>query len=141
MTININTDLIDEHHKEWISLYKETQNLLVNSVDKDVYHENLTIIIAKMYEYSRSILRDEEHFLESVNYSHLIQHRMQHRELDRAVTNLFIESFIENTINGEKTLKIIENWLINHILNQDKKYEVLIFKHKVEYKQYFPLCS
>jgi hemerythrin len=79
-------------------------------------------VIAKMKAYAAMHFAFEEELMRSINYEKLNQHEAQHKYFENQVQEL--EDAVSNGVNdkAENLAVFMRDWLINHILEEDKKY-------------------
>jgi hemerythrin-like metal-binding protein len=83
--------------------------------------------LSAMHDYARSHFHFEEKYMEQLGYPHLIEHRRLHRDFENQVYNYIRQIEAGTLILNTSLLKVIKNWLLEHILSEDKKYS--IFAH------------
>ncbi len=112
--------LIDEEHTRLFELAEEAYQLLHEQFLHDKY-DQLTRIFKELEDYTKKHFKDEEDYMESIDYPALFIQKAQHNQF---VAKL--EEFVENGIEENQDEKIQEiltfltDWLFNHILKMDK---------------------
>ena len=114
---NINIEEIDEQHKGLVEIinlttYAKAQN----------QPEKLKEILTKLIEYTQVHLKYEEEHMLNNGYGKLTAHQKQHQILIKQVITI-----LEQLKQGDKEvleniLNILQNWLITHILKDDREY-------------------
>lgn len=119
---NLGIERIDEQHKWLIKLYNNIDNALNTKQSSDV----LNTYIKGLLHYTRFHFNEEEHELKQVNYPKYTEHKEMHNKFILKV-NDFLTDFNEgNTETVTEVLYFLKDWLLNHILREDKKYVPLI---------------
>lgn len=112
---------IDGQHKKWIAIYNNIHDVMTGAVDKSL--TNITTeSLTEMYDYVRTHFKFEEEYMEQLNYPHLVEHRRLHRDFENQIYNYTREMSEGKLILNTSLLKVIKNWLLEHIVNEDKKY-------------------
>ena len=110
---------MDSEHKQWLSIL----NTLFDALNRGEDHNVIGDVIDRMITYSKFHLSHEEEFLEDIQYPQLAMHKTKHAELIGKL-NRIEEQFKAGT-NFKLTIeaiKLLKEWLVNHILVTDKKY-------------------
>jgi len=119
----------DDEHKVLVELINDVFEVVRDKKSVDTLKES----IAKLIEYTKIHFADEEEAMEKAAYPHLEEHRDIHANLLEQVME-----FEEELHRGQDALrtdfyKFLREWLMNHILDEDKKYSTyLIQKEKVD---------
>jgi hemerythrin-like metal-binding protein len=118
---SVGNEEIDEQHKKWIAIYNR-----IDAAMSGTDTANLSAITADsltaMYEYAREHFRFEEQYMEQLHYPHLIEHRRKHRDFENKIYRDMRGIKAGTVILNTTLLKVIKNWLVDHILHEDKKY-------------------
>lgn len=89
--------------------------------------EDRTIDIGKdalkdMIEYGKYHFASEEKFMEKIGYPGIEEHKKIHEVFVGKLNTLDEQMQNGILVLNSEVIKIIENWLIDHILNEDQKY-------------------
>lgn len=112
--------MIDEEHTHLFELAEAAYQLLQEQFLYDKY-DQIMAIFAELKDYTKKHFKDEEDYMESIDYPAIFIQRAQHQ--------LFVdklEDFMSQDIEEEQDKKIQEiltfltDWLYNHILKMDK---------------------
>lgn len=112
--------MIDEEHTHLFELAENAYQLLQEEFLHDKY-DQLAEIFKELQEYTEKHFRDEEEYMESIDYQAIFIQRAQHRQFVQK-----LEEFIDAGFEDEQDEKIQEiltfltDWLYNHILKMDK---------------------
>lgn len=115
---NIGIDLVDEQHEWLVRLY--------NNIAK-AHAGNHTIEILARYmkslvHYTQFHFSAEERELEKLKYAELDFHKKQHEQFVRKI-NEYMHAIGHGKHEVVPTvLDFLRNWLLDHILYEDKKY-------------------
>jgi len=98
---------------------------LANSLGEELNRQQIKKIIMDLYKYTREHFSTEEKMMKEAGYPKLEKHRDLHEEL---ITEL--NEVCNQTFDDEESVfifkKFIFDWLIKHILNQDKDYFIFV---------------
>lgn len=119
-TLSVNNESIDNQHKQLIN---EINNFL-NAMIQGNGESTIESILKRLENYVIEHFRDEEEFMESINYSDVNQHKKIHMAFIEKLNEL-ADNYKKNGASA-KLASIIQNevakWLIDHISIEDKKY-------------------
>ncbi len=113
---------IDAQHREWISIYNKLHSTLLNGTSDEVCaasHKTLK----EMMDYAEYHFRLEKEYMESIGYPDIVKHCRLHKDFDNLIYqhNRKVEEGSQLVVNAT-VLGVIKEWLLTHILNEDKKY-------------------
>ncbi len=127
---SVGIDLFDEQHKELVNMI----NALYNAFLAGEAQEKAIEIVNKMLDYTDFHFKSEEKYFEMHNYPESEEHKAIHK------------SFVEKTLelkkgleDGSKTISyeimnFLREWLIKHIMGEDKKYSTFFKDNNIEIK-------
>ena len=110
--------LMDAHHQVFFRMVRDFSRPPENG-DPDTMMKR----IAFLAEYTSMHLGAEEKLMQQCGYPELEQHRAIHAAFSRKV-HAVKEDYIRNSDNmaPEPVLKMMQDWFIDHIIGEDKKY-------------------
>ncbi len=120
-SFSVNDDEIDAQHKTWIG----TLNTLHDSMISDEVEDTGKVIAASleaMISYTRFHFKFEEEYMRKINYPDLAEHLKLHENFIARICNYDNDMRNGNVVLGTRTIKIMQEWLTEHILIEDKKY-------------------
>ena len=110
---------VDNQHRKLFELV----NSLVTSCDEETANDELRSALNFLLRYTVQHFEDEEALQIQCNFPEYEQHKKMHEDFKVTVRNL-VQRFIDSN-SSEQLLhdvkKILVKWLINHILEEDKK--------------------
>ncbi|OGR06178.1 MAG: hypothetical protein A2511_14270 [Deltaproteobacteria bacterium RIFOXYD12_FULL_50_9] len=125
---SVNNEEIDNQHKTWIAIYNELDKTMLQGDLKEI--DNITAgSLQKMQDYARYHFSFEEEFMQKIKYPDLVNHRRIHKDFDTEIYNYYRAMLDGQLVLNTKIIKLIRNWLIDHILQEDKKYRLFLEKH------------
>lgn len=91
--------------------------------EKDKIRETLGDIHARMQAHFAL----EEHFMFENKYPHYVEHKKEHNELLDEYTDFIVRFEGEgDTPNYRQAEEILSRWIVDHIVNSDKKMSLMI---------------
>jgi hemerythrin len=118
---SVNNAVIDAQHKEWIAIYNKLDRILLQGSNDEVSTAAADALQA-MQDYANYHFRQEEQYLQEINYPDLVAHKRLHTDFDDQ-----LYGYNKNLRNGKLVLNseviaILKKWLQHHILHEDQKY-------------------
>lgn len=123
---------IDEQHRILLNSINEVNTRLLNIT---VNAEILEKITQDLLSYALYHFETEEELMKTYNYSEAhdedsATHQRQHREFSATVVAVREDLKKGKLISREELLTFLNGWLVNHILNVDKKLGVYILQKR-----------
>ena len=115
---------IDRQHRQFLDYLNQCTEFSLSQTREKLIPE----LIGKMKEYALMHFEFEEALMKSVGYAGYDQHEGQHAYFNARLAEL--EEAITGGVN-EKAVSLaafMRGWLINHILEEDKRYTPLFVK-------------
>ena len=111
---------IDSEHRRLFEIADELYTLKCEEFIPDKY-DNIRAILEELREYTLTHFAHEEAYMESIGYKRMLTQKSQHDALRRIMDEWDLDAIDENQDETvEEMLHIVTDWLVNHILNQDK---------------------
>ncbi len=114
---SVNVKEIDDQHKNFI----EIMNKLYAAVNEMRTKEDLKNILNELTEYADKHFTTEEKYFDEFHYELADEHKQKHKELKEKIIE-FQKKFGEKNEISLELSDFLENWLVDHLDNQDKKY-------------------
>jgi len=118
---------IDNYHKYLICLINTVEAAVNCKLGKAV----LLSHVNELLNYARDHFAKEEAMQSKHNYEHCLEHKKAHEALIHRLNEIILNlenqkeaKIIKNTEDG--LFKVLHDWLINHILNEDMKMKVFL---------------
>jgi hemerythrin len=111
--------LIDKQHERLFEIGNRAYQLLKDSYSIDKY-DKIVSIINELSEYTVIHFKDEEAYMESINYKKLFTQKMEHAEFIKKVNEVDFNKMDDNQdeyIMG--ILNFVAKWLVEHIIEKD----------------------
>ncbi len=122
-SVNVNT--IDSQHKKLVTLINQLHNAMSSGKARDVQAG----ILNQLINYTQKHFSYEEKILKESNFPGYLAHKFEHDNLTKKVIAFQKELLDGNTSISIELMQFLKKWLVNHILETDKKYS----EHLLEY--------
>lgn len=114
-------DFVDEEHKELFRIIEDVNHVIKNDYVHDKYDE-IVRLLEELKNYTRYHFQDEEEYMKKIEYEGLEAQRKAHDAFVNRLEELDLEEIDDNQQQTlEELMEFLTGWLINHILNMDKK--------------------
>jgi hemerythrin-like metal-binding protein len=114
--LSIGVKEMDDQHKKLISKIND----LMDNIDKSSNQEVLSQYTS-LGDYVVKHFKEEELFMESINYDGLASHKIIHKKLLDQLGE-FADQIKNDTLDSQKLFSFLELWLKSHIMGIDAKY-------------------
>lgn len=114
-------EIIDEEHKELFRIIEEVHQVIADDARGDKYDE-IAGLLAELRNYTKSHFKDEEEYMESIQYEGLEAQRTAHELFCNKLDEMDldeIDAHQDETL--EELIAFLLEWLITHIMRMDKK--------------------
>jgi len=113
-------DQIDAEHRRLFEIADELYTLKCEEFMPDKY-DHIRHILEELRDYTLTHFEHEEAYMESVGYKRLPEQKRQHEAFEETIGGWYMEAIDEDKDETiEEILRIVTNWLVNHILYEDK---------------------
>lgn len=117
--LSVENPEIDNEHKELIRIYNDLVGLDELKVSRDEFAK----ILSRMTDYCLTRFREEEKYMERLNYPKLAEHKNLHRDFIYKVTMYNNELSQYRLPDPKEMIDFLSKWWSNHILRDDKDFE------------------
>ncbi|RKZ92983.1 MAG: hemerythrin [Candidatus Parabeggiatoa sp. nov. 1] len=117
---NVNIKVIDEQHQHLVNILNRISE--VDIADEDKEKRQIRRVFAELADYMTYHFDTEEEILKAANYPYFQWHKQQHYELAKQLLELQISFSKGDSTVSVELLELLNHWLIDHILDSDKKY-------------------
>ena len=117
---SINHTQMDAEHQELFHLASKVLKINPQTSTK----EDVRLLFGAFFRYMSEHFKAEEAYMESIEYPRLDEHRKLHESIIEEITKILKT---QHTILGlkEAMLQATKHWLVDHIMQHDKKIELL----------------
>ena len=119
-TFSVGVDEIDAQHKIWIDTINDLHDAIYNS-SSDKLADATNKSVKAMWEYTRFHFQAEETYMTSINYPDLPGHQAIHDMFSLEVMKIYNDVKDGKQVLSTSVMKMLSNWLQEHILQEDKK--------------------
>ena len=110
---------IDAEHEKLFEIGGNAYQLLKNPYEVDKY-DKIVGVIEELKEYTVYHFKDEENYMESINYKRLFTQKIDHAGFIKKLDEVNFNKIDENQDEAIMAiLTFLNDWLINHILEKD----------------------
>lgn len=111
---------IDNEHRKLFELADELYALQCDEFIPDKY-DHIREILTELKNYTIIHFEHEEAYMESIGYKRMFTQKTQHDALREIIYGWDLDAIDENQDEAiDEMLRTVTDWLVNHILNQDK---------------------
>lgn len=111
---------IDAEHKRLFEIAEELYQLKQEEFIPDKY-DNIKAILEQLRDYTLTHFEHEEAYMEQIGYKRMFTQKIQHDALRSQISEWNIEELDDSQDEAiDEMLRVVTDWLVNHILNQDK---------------------
>jgi len=113
-------DFIDEEHKKLFEIANTVYYLLIDEFIPDKY-DYIMGVINELKDYAKYHFAHEEEYMSAIKFKRFFTHKVEHDDFIEKVNQY--DSNIVDENQKEALLDLLEfltNWLVEHILKQDK---------------------
>ncbi len=112
---------IDKEHRRLFGIAEELYQLSKEEFVPDKY-DNIRNLLDELREYTKTHFKHEEEYMESIGYKRMFMQKVQHDTFCKQLDEWELEDIDEHQDETiENILSHVTDWLINHILEQDKQ--------------------
>jgi hemerythrin-like metal-binding protein len=114
---NIGIESIDTQHRQ----LADTISRLEASITTDTQNKEMGRALKFLVDYTNSHFSDEELYMQKVGYPAFDRHKTLHKDLTQKLMDVLLKLKNEGTIQPRELIDFLIDWLLNHILDEDKK--------------------
>jgi hemerythrin-like metal-binding protein len=113
---------LDNHHKKLFSIFNK---LYKTCLDKN---SELSVdpIIEELVSYTVTHFVAEEKYMKSIGYKDINKHISEHWYFKERICKQQHVKDINNTVVSKEIVLYLWNWLINHVMTEDRKYAIYL---------------
>jgi len=109
---------IDNQHKKFIEIMNSLYAAVYAGEDKD----KLAEILLNLTNYKDNHFELEEKYFDLFHYEYAVEHKAEHQKLREKVAAFYTQFKEGKTDVTAELMDFLENWLVDHLANQDQKY-------------------
>lgn len=113
--------VIDKEHRELFRIIGEVYRVIADEFISDKYDE-IVSLLEQLMDYTKFHFADEEEYMKSINFDGLEAQRRAHDAFVARLEEMNLGQVDERQQETlEELMEFLTEWLVNHILNSDKK--------------------
>ncbi len=116
--MNVGVEKIDAQHRKLIAILNDLDSAIVTGQEDS----KLDGILVRLADYVNYHFSEEESFMESIGYPEIGEHKREHASFAKKIEGYRKDDEEQIGYLAQKTLNMVKDWLIGHIMNSDKKY-------------------
>jgi len=120
-SLSVHNEELDAQHRELIQIYNNLHNSLMNDTLEGTVKTKMATLDA-LVNYISFHFNAEEKFLESIGFPEFAQHRRKHLEFGQRIKTYQADIVEGRMVLSTSLMKLMRNWIIDHIATEDKKY-------------------
>ncbi len=114
-------EMIDREHKRLFEIAENLYQLKCREYVTDKY-DHIREILTELRDYTMTHFEHEEAYMKSISYKRMFSQLSQHDALRETICGWDLDAIDENQDEAiGDMLNLITDWLVNHILNEDKR--------------------
>ena len=123
---SVNNAEIDAQHKKLVALLNKLHDTLLNAPSSQERDRVLADTLKEMCDYTRYHFNFEEDYMKKINYPALKEHWRLHKNFGTKIFEHDYELRKGRLVLISEIISLLKNWLLDHILVEDKKYCLFI---------------
>ncbi len=116
--LSVGIEEIDNQHKQFVAMINELHTAMKSGHATTI----LPQILTKLSNYAVFHFSHEEKVMQSYNYLDLRNHRTLHDQFTKQIKKLFDDLSSGKVLLSIEVMNSLKDWLVTHIMVQDKKY-------------------
>ena len=114
-------EMIDREHKRLFEIAENLYQLKCREYVTDKY-DHIREILTELRDYTMTHFEHEEAYMKSISYKRMFSQLSQHDALRETISGWDLDAIDEDQDEAiGDMLNLITDWLVNHILNEDKR--------------------
>lgn len=122
-SFSVNNAEIDLQHKTWVEIYN---NLDMKMSKRSTQRSDGLEALKDMEDYARYHFSFEEEYMRKINYPNFIEHHRIHKKFDNLIYTYYRKALEGELVLDSEIISILKEWLLNHILKEDKQYALYL---------------
>ena len=123
---NIGVEIIDEQHKKLAEMIAKLKSVLSSNEKNRQMGETLKFLV----DYTNYHFTAEEELLQRVDYPQYSYHKGLHKKFSSKITAVLMKLKKGEPVEVIDLTDFLTDWLINHILDEDKKIGDFVIHHQ-----------
>jgi hemerythrin len=124
---SVNHQRMDEHHRRLVSLMNELDEAISTKRGDEV----VGAAIEELARYAAEHLREEDRFMEAIQYPDRENHRAIHKFFADEIALLRLAYATGHLVRVQSIAQFLRDWFVHHIFSEDLRYGVFIHETSV----------
>ncbi len=124
-SFSVNNAELDSQHQKWVEMYNDMDESILTG---KVLPKDGAEALKAMQDYARYHFSCEEEYLRKSNYPNFIEHRRLHKDFENLLYGYLRKTHDGEIVLNTEIISLLKDWLLDHILKEDKKYALEIKK-------------
>jgi hemerythrin-like metal-binding protein len=116
---------IDQQHQDWIEIFNRLEDAFLNGSSSNM-EELKKEMLEELLEYTNYHFKTEEKVMDDNDYPDAAIHWRLHKDFKNLVNQKLMEFRGEGSILGSQLLLLMKNWLVSHIITEDRKFVLFL---------------
>ena len=126
----IGIDPIDNQHKELIDIISKLEQSLTENKGERRFIETLRFLV----DYTKFHFKTEEELMNEIDFPRYVLHRELHNNFIKKITEILVNLKNKKPTKPVELLDFLIDWVINHVLDEDRHIGVFIRDGIIEEK-------
>lgn len=110
---------IDMQHKRLVAMINQLEDAIDSG--KGVVNEEIGSVLVQLVEYTQYHFSEEENIQREIGFSEAVRHAEYHRMFVEEIKETLMRLKGGGSINVYELMNFLRDWLLNHILTEDRK--------------------
>lgn len=110
---------IDKQHQQLFTVVNE----LIDIIGGHFEQERVSRVIGELLEYKKFHFATEEKYFKEFNYEGAAEHILEHQKFGEKLNKVQAECGDDLIKFSFALIEFVEDWLIDHLMNEDQKYK------------------
>jgi hemerythrin len=125
---SVHNEKIDAQHKKWIEIFNIAHDRMMGKPFDDKAISIGEAALIEMINYTKYHFSFEEEFMKKIGFPKIAEHQKCHQAFILKLDDLALQIHQGTFVLDSEIIKVIENWLVDHILNEDQKIKSITTK-------------
>lgn len=122
-SFSVHHEELDSQHKKLLGLYNNLhESLLHGTIEEATEQKKKTL--DSLVDYIEYHFQSEEQHLKELNYADYEEHCLVHQNFSNKIKTLQKDIENGNMVFTTSLIKLLRNWILDHILKEDKAYSI-----------------
>lgn len=118
-TNTVGNALIDQQHLEWVRIFNELENSIVDSPPPPSSQQ--AALLKRILDFTQEHFREEERIMALYGYPHIVRHRRMHKDFEQQLYEKFRMVMDGEIVLRSELIAMIRHWFLTHTSSEDKR--------------------